>query len=309
MGRTPNGRSDGSRTPGAIHRALPRMRRRSCATGAPGIPREKVLAGVSKSWPCLLPRQQVYTDQNGSYGLATLRRQHVSVRGDRVLFDFVGKSGKRQQQELHDRRVARLVRELTRYPGEVFKFRSDSGDLIDVHTGHINVYIKEVTGAQFSAKDFRTWAGTLLCACALARAEKRAEKRPARTKKERRKRIAEALQEVADHLGNTPAVCRSSYVFPAVLRSFEKGRVISEYFRRRRRPLERSALLVERASEPARAPSMRARSGPAKPPDGSPRQARLSSQREAVPPAKRLGAAPALSSPQPKSPRQRGRGP
>ncbi len=226
--------------------ALPRMRRAITRDLAlQGMPREKVLAGVLKILgACFLrPGSKVYTDQNGSYGLATLRRQHVSVRGDRVFFDFVGKSGKRQQQELHDRKVARLVRELTRYPGEVFKFRSEADDLVDVHTGHINAYIKEVTGAQFSAKDFRTWAGTLLCACALARAEKK----PARTKQERRKRISEALQEVADHLGNTPAVCRSSYVFPAILRSFEKGRVISEYFDDVAALSNGSARLVERS--------------------------------------------------------------
>jgi len=193
-----------------------------------GMPQDKVLAGILQILcTCFLrPGGKVYTERNGSYGLATLRRQHVSVRGDRVAFDFAGKSGKRQRRELDDPRIARLVRTLKRYPGEVFKFRADSGDVVDVHTGHINAYIKRVMGEQFSAKDFRTWAGTLLCACALARGAGS----PARTKHERRKRIAEALREVADHLGNTPAVCRSSYVFPAVLRGFEKGRVIAAYF-------------------------------------------------------------------------------
>lgn len=207
--------------------ALPKMRRAIARDLArPGLPREKVLAGILQILgTCFLrPGNQVYADKNGSYGLATLRRQHVAVEGDRVVFDFVGKSGKRQRRELTDRRIARLVRELLRFPGEVFKFRAAEGAMADVHTGHINAYIKEVMGEQFSAKDFRTWAGSLLCACALARAER------ARTKTERKRRIAEALREVASHLGNTPAVCRSSYVFPAVLRRYEQGRVIGQFF-------------------------------------------------------------------------------
>jgi DNA topoisomerase I len=225
--------------------ALPRMRRTIARDLArPGLPREKVLAGILKVLgACFLrPGSKVYTDQNGSYGLATLRRQHVVVAGDRVLFDFVGKSKKRQRRELRDAKIARLVRELLRYPGEVFKYRADDGTMTDVHTGHINAYIKEVMGEQFSAKDFRTWAGTLLCACALAR-----RAREARTKQEKKKRIAEALREVAEHLGNTPAVCRSSYVFPAVLQSFEHGRVIGEHFDSVDELTNGNARLVERS--------------------------------------------------------------
>jgi DNA topoisomerase-1 len=226
--------------------ALPRMRLAIARDlGRRGIPQGKVLAGILKILgTCFLrPGGKVYTERNGSYGLATLLRQHVSVRGDRVVFDFVGKSGKRQRRGLNDPRVARLVRALKRYPGEVFKFRSASGGVVDVHTGHINAYIKEVMGEQFSAKDFRTWAGTLLCACALARGNRP----PARTKRDRRKRIAEALREVADHLGNTPAVCRASYVFPAVLRGFEKGRVIAVYFDNATALVNGDADLVERS--------------------------------------------------------------
>jgi len=208
--------------------ALPRMRRAVARDlSKPGLPREKVLAGVLQILgTCFLrPGSQEYAQRNGSYGLATLRRQHVSVSGDHVVFDFVGKSKKRQRRELTDRRIARLLRDLKRYPGEVFKFRSDDGSMTDVTTAHINTYIKTVMGESFSAKDFRTWAGTLLCACALARAGAA----NGRTKHERKRRIAEALREVAHHLGNTPAVCRSSYVFPAVLRNFERGRVIGAY--------------------------------------------------------------------------------
>src|SRR5205085_11384398 len=136
---------------------------------------------------------------------------HVQVAGDRVRFIFRGKSGQRQESEIHDRSVARTVRALLAVPGkkgEVFKFLNEAGDPVDIDRRHINGYIKDVMGDRFSAKDFRTWAGTLVCACALARAA--AETAPSKTA--RRHRIAEAIRETAAALGNTPAVCRASYI-------------------------------------------------------------------------------------------------
>jgi DNA topoisomerase-1 len=209
-------------------RVLPKMRRAMARDLAlPGIPEKKVLAGVLKILgACFLrPGSKVYADQNKSYGLATLRRNHVSVSGDAVRFDYTGKAGKRQQHELRDRKMARMVRELKRYPGEVFKFRTEQGELRDVTAAHINAYIKSVMGEQFSAKDFRTWAGTLLCACALARGGPPVGP----SKQDRKKRIAAAMREVAEHLGNTAAVCRSSYVSPIVLRRFEQGRILGRH--------------------------------------------------------------------------------
>jgi DNA topoisomerase I len=205
--------------------ALPKARlamRRDLAL--PGLPREKVLAGILKILAtCFLrPGSEVYATKNGSFGIATLRRRHVSVTGDRIRFDFNGKSGKRHMREIRDRRLARLLRDLMRYPGEVFKFRSESGAVMDVRRQHINEYIKETMGERFSAKDFRTWAGTLLCACALAREGVDPDASPTA----RKRRIAAAIREVAQQLGNTPAVCRASYVFPAVLERYEQGRVI-----------------------------------------------------------------------------------
>lgn len=205
--------------------ALPKARRAMRRDLAlPGLPRPKVLAGILRILAtCFLrPGSESYAAQNGSFGIATLRRGHVSVSGNRIRFDFPGKSGKRQTREITDRRLARLIRDLLRYPGEVFKFRSESGDLVDVRRQHINEYIKATMGERFSAKDFRTWAGSLLAACALAREGAV----PGASPTERKRRIAAAIREVAHHLGNTPAVCRSSYVFPAVLRRFEEGRVI-----------------------------------------------------------------------------------
>ncbi|MEP7131728.1 MAG: DNA topoisomerase IB [Acidobacteriota bacterium] len=209
--------------------ALPKMRRAVTRDLAlTGMPREKVLACVLRilSTCFLRPGSQVYAEENGSYGIATLRAKHVQVRGDLVTFDFTGKSGQQQHRELRDRRVARIVRELARVPGEVFKYRDDEGKWVDIRRRHINEYIKGLMGDRFSAKDFRTWAGTLICACALARAGAET----AETKTARKRKVVAAIKETAEMLGNTPAVCRSSYIYPAVLSSFDRGRVLDRYF-------------------------------------------------------------------------------
>lgn len=205
--------------------ALPRMRRTVARhLASPGLPREKVLACVLRvlSSCFMRPGSQAYAEENGSYGIATLRPRHVRVQGERIEFDFPGKSGKRQHREMRDRRAARIIRELVKHPGEVFKFENGDGQWVDVRRRHINDYIKEVMGEAFSAKDFRTWAGTLICACALARAGADG----ADSKTARKRKIVAAVKETAEKLGNTPAICRSSYIYPTVLKRFEKGRVI-----------------------------------------------------------------------------------
>jgi DNA topoisomerase-1 len=213
--------------------ALPAMRRAVARHVAqPGLGREKVMACILRilSTCFIRPGSQVYAAENGTYGIATLRRKHVTVRGDLVVFDFPGKHGQQQHRELRDRRVARIVKKLLELPGyEVFKYEDEAGNLVDVKRRHINQYIKEVMGAPFSAKDFRTWAGTLICACALARAE--AEVNGDENRRTRRKALVSAIKEAAEHLGNTPAVCRSSYINPSVLSCFEKGRVVKHYFK------------------------------------------------------------------------------
>jgi len=214
----------------AFARALPQMRRALARDLArPGLPREKVLGCALRLLSCcfLRPGSARYAEENESFGVATLRRRHVSVEGTVVRLDFPGKSGKRQRRELDDKRVAQIVRRLAREPGEVFKYRGDNGEWVDVRRRHINDYIKEIMGERFSAKDFRTWAGTLLCACALARAG--AE--PAESRTARRRKVVAAVAETAERLGNTPAVCRSAYIFPSVLSGFERGRVIERSFR------------------------------------------------------------------------------
>lgn len=207
----------------AMRKALAKDLRQS------GLPRERVMASILRilSLSFIRPGSEIYASENGSYGLATLRPKHVTIKGDTVIFDFPGKSGVRQRREFRDRTTARIIKELLKQPGrDVFKYQNGDNVFVDVKRRHINSYIKEVMGRNFSAKDFRTWAGTLICACALARVQpelngnQRANKRL----------LVEAIKETAEALGNTPAVCRGSYICPLIMDSFEKGRVIERHF-------------------------------------------------------------------------------
>jgi DNA topoisomerase-1 len=210
--------------------SLPAMRRTMAKDlRQEGLTRERVMAGIMRilSSSFIRPGSQVYASENGSYGIATLKPKHVQVKGDTVIFDFPGKSGVKQHRELRDRRVAKLVKELLRQSTrEVFAFQNGDDQLTDVKRRHINQYIKEVMGHNFSAKDFRTWGGTLICACALARAANDLNGE----KKVRKQQWVAAIKETAEALGNTPAVCRKSYVCPVLLTKFEKGSVIDHYF-------------------------------------------------------------------------------
>ncbi len=211
----------------AFGKALPKLRGYVARNlGRPGLSRERVMACILHilSTCFMRPGSSVYARENGSFGIATLQNRHASVRGDTVTFKYRGKSGKEQVRELKDRRVARIVRELKQLPGkDLFQYVADDGSIVDIRRRHINDAIKEVMGERFSAKDFRTWAGTLIAACALARLS--AEAVPGRT--DRKKLMVAAIKETAAQLGNTPAVCKASYIWPSVLRSFEVGRVVA----------------------------------------------------------------------------------
>jgi DNA topoisomerase-1 len=190
------------------------------------------------------PGSQIYAKENGSFGIATLQNRHVQVQGDTVRFRYRGKSGKEQYRELRDRRVARIVRELKKLPGkELFQYLAEDGSVVDIRRRHINEAIKEAMGERFSAKDFRTWAGTLIAACALARMS--AEIVEGRT--DRKKMVIAAVKETAAQLGNTPAVCKSSYIWPSVVRDFEKGKVVSAYFQTVDELLEKKSHGAEKA--------------------------------------------------------------
>jgi DNA topoisomerase-1 len=208
--------------------ALPRLRRAVAQDlRARDLTRDRVLAAMVRilANASLRPGSEVYAAENGSYGVATLRRRHVAVAGATLRLDFPGKSGQRQQRTLRDPAVARVVRRLlSQSDGKVFRCVDATGERLDLGGRDINAYVKRHMGAGFTAKDFRTWSGTLLCACLLARADCKGESRTAV-----RKAVAAAIRETARHLGNTPAVCRSSYVSPRVLRSFERGQVIGRF--------------------------------------------------------------------------------
>src|SRR5688572_23650257 len=182
--------------------ALPRMRATvSASLRQPDLGRDSVMACIIRIMSsCFIrPGSHVYANENGSFGLATLRPKHVKVRGNVVEFDFPGKSGVRQFRQIKDRKVAKVVRSLLRQPSrEVFKYQNGNGEFVNVTRPEINAYIREVMGESFSAKDFRTWAGTLVCACALARVGKDIMDKPA----VRKRKIVDAIKETAEALGN-----------------------------------------------------------------------------------------------------------
>lgn len=210
--------------------AVPRMRR---SVGQNlrrrDLGRERVMACMLRILSTCFMRSgsEVYASENGSYGLATLRPKHVRVRGSVVEFDFPGKGQINQRRELSDRSVARIVRELLKHRlKEVFKYQNGDGAFVDIKSRDINQYIKETMGERFTSKDFRTWAGTLICACALARAGADVLDSAA----EKKRKVGEAIKETAEILGNTPAVCRSAYICPEILECYERGEVIEAHF-------------------------------------------------------------------------------
>ena len=242
--------------------SLPKLRRALARDLAePGRAKKQVLAVLVSilSTSFLRPGSRVYAEENGSYGLVTLERRHVRVSGDTIRLAFPGKSGQRQERVLHDRQLARRVRAILGLPGpRVFKFESDDGRVYAARRRHVNEYIKEAMGDRFSAKDFRTWAGTLICACVLARDASEIPGEVSRTAMTRR--VASAIRETARFLGNTPAVCRASYVAPVLLARYERGEVVAHGLSvlPNGRPAERRALeRCERALiELLRAPAL-----------------------------------------------------
>ena len=215
-------------------RSLPRLRERVAADlRRRTLSRERVLAcGVR-----MLDRgffrigSEGYADENQTYGVATLRRRHASVDGDVATFDYVAKGGQRRVQSIEDRAVARVIAALRKRRGggrELLAYRDEDG-WRDVRSEDINDYVKEATGGAYTAKDFRTWNATVLTAVALAAG---ARDRPPETKAARARAKRLATKEVARLLGNTPAVCRSSYIDPRVFDRFDGGLTIGGVFDR-----------------------------------------------------------------------------
>jgi DNA topoisomerase-1 len=205
----------------AFGEALPRIRERVAADlRKRGLPREKVLAAVVTMLEQTLVRvgNEEYSKQNKSYGVTTLRNRHVSVRGQKARFRFKGKSGKEHDVEVDDPRLVRVVRQCLDIAGqELFQWADDDGEGHVVDSDDVNQYLQEISGDDFTAKDFRTWAGTVLAARLLRRAEPTTSERAARNQ------VAQVVKQVAAQLRNTPAVCRKSYIHPAVIDAFTHG--------------------------------------------------------------------------------------
>ena len=205
-------------------KALPKIRRRvNQDLRLPGLPRQKVLATVMQLLERTFIRvgNEEYARENKSFGLTTIRGRHVSVRGARLRFRFRGKSGRQHEVDVTDRRIAKIVSKCQDLPGQnLFQYVTD-GEVRDVTSQDVNDYLREISGEDFTAKDFRTWAGTLLAAVAL-NLQKKFEKQ-----KQAKINIKTAICAVAELLGNTPAVCRKCYVHPTVLETYLNGREIA----------------------------------------------------------------------------------
>jgi DNA topoisomerase-1 len=207
----------------AFVRALPTIRQRVARDLAlPGLPREKVLATVVGLLETTGIRvgNACYARTNGSFGLTTLRSHHVDVAGAALAFEFRGKGGKTVSVGVSDRRLARVVRRCQELPGqELFQYVDGDGARQSIDSADVNAYLRAIGGEAFTAKDFRTWAGTVLTARALA------ELPAAAAPTQARRNVVRAIAAVAHHLGNTPAICRKSYVHPAVVDAYLRGRV------------------------------------------------------------------------------------
>jgi DNA topoisomerase I len=208
----------------AFAKALPKIRRRVARDlKLPGLSRSRVLATVVKLLEVSFIRvgNEEYARQNRSFGLTTLQDRHVKVNGATVRFRFRGKSKKEHNVNIEDPRLAKIVKQCQELPGqELFQYLDDDGKRRDVKSEDVNDYLREATGADFTAKDFRTWAGTVLAAIALKEFEKFDSQAQAR------KNVVRAVEKVAERLGNTPAVCRQGYVHPAILESYFEGTMI-----------------------------------------------------------------------------------
>ena len=203
---------------------LPLLRRRVAADmKRQGLAREKILATVVSLLEKTLIRvgNAEYASHNKSYGLTTMRRKHVAISGDTLRFEFTGKSGKQWKLKVADKRIAAILKRCADIPGhELFKYLDDDGKPHTVDSGDVNAYIKELTAQDFTAKDFRTWAGTVLAALALSEFEKYDNQTQAK------RNVVAAIEDVAKQLGNTPAICRKCYIHPEVLSAYMSGDLV-----------------------------------------------------------------------------------
>jgi len=217
----------------AFVHALPAIRARvDRDLSKPGLPRQKVLATVVKLLETTLIRvgNDEYAASNNSFGLTTLQDRHAKVSAYGVHFRFKGKSGVAHEIELSDPRLAKIIRKCQELPGaELLQYLDEAGEVRDIGSGDVNDYLREITGQEFTAKDFRTWAGTVLAAHALHEFEL------VDSKAKMKKNIVQAIESVAKKLGNTRAVCKKCYIHPAVLDSYMDGSMLETLGQRARK--------------------------------------------------------------------------
>jgi DNA topoisomerase-1 len=235
--------------------ALPKLRKQlETLLAAPGFSRDKVMATVITLLDATLIRvgNTQYARDNRSYGLTTLRSRHVEVNGSAILFQFRGKSGIEHQITVKDRRLARIIKRCLELPGQnLFQYLDEHGERHTVSSSDVNSYLQTLTGADFTAKDYRTWAGSALALAVLRELQWESET-------EAKRHVVDMVKGVAKQLGNTPAVCRKCYIHPAVVEKFMLG-ALAELPRPRVRKGLRSeevalAMFLERMSEMAVAP-------------------------------------------------------
>ena len=221
----------------AFARALPTIRQRlQRDLKRKGLPRPKVLATVVRLLEVSLIRvgNDEYARQNESFGLTTMKDRHVDVNGSKLCFNFRGKSGIRHEVDISDRRLAGIVKSCQDLPGqELFQYIDDEGKTQDVRSSDVNEYLRQISGHDFTAKDFRTWAGTVLAAMALREFQKFDSKAQAK------KNLVQAIESVAAKLGNTPAICRKSYIHPEVIGAYLDGTLLETLKQRAQEQLTR----------------------------------------------------------------------
>lgn len=221
--------------------ALPLIRKHTNADlRKPGLALEKVLAAIVQLLEKTLIRvgNDEYARNNRSFGLTTLRDGHVEVKGGRVTFAFRGKSGVEHEVDLDDRRLARVVRQCQDLPGyELFQYIDEKGDRKTIDSSDVNEYLRGITGQEFTSKDFRTWAGTVLAAQLLRDLE------PFESDAQARKNVVKAVEAVAKRLGNTKAVCRKCYIHPAIFDAYMDGSMVKTLAQRAARVARTAAHL------------------------------------------------------------------
>jgi DNA topoisomerase I len=225
----------------AFGAALPGIRQRVAADLAkPGLPREKVLAAVVRLLETTLIRvgNEEYARANGSFGLTTLRNEHVDATPSTLRFRFRGKSGKEHSVRVSDRRLARVIQRCQDLPGQtLFEYVDNDGQPRTIDSGDVNAYLHEITGQEFTAKDFRTWGGTVLAATALGQAD------PGDSPAQTNRQVIQTIDLVAERLGNTRSVCRQSYIHPAIIEAYRTGSLA------RQRPLKDAPLSHDLSSD------------------------------------------------------------